>query len=61
VGSYDEVMVVAVADAGGLAAELEAGVLVTRVGRFVLALVTVVLLVGLLIGFPMARQFGARS
>jgi hypothetical protein len=40
---------------------LRLGVLVTRVGRFVLALVTVVLLVGLLIGFPMARQFGARS
>ena len=40
---------------------LRLGILVTRVGGFVLALVTVVFLAGVLIGLPMARQFGGRS
>jgi hypothetical protein len=53
-------MLLTVTQAGLLAAELEARGFLAGVGKFVLFLIIVLVLIGALLGFSVARKFGGR-
>jgi hypothetical protein len=53
-------MILAAAQAGHLAAELEARGFLAGVGKFVLVVIIVLVLGGALLGFSVARRFGGR-
>jgi hypothetical protein len=53
-------MLLTVTQAGVLATELEARGFLAGVGKFVLFLIIVLVLIGALLGFSVARKFGGR-
>jgi hypothetical protein len=54
-------MYLTVTQAGLLAAELEARGLLAGVGKFILFVIIILVVIGGLIGFTVARRFGGRK
>lgn len=53
-------MLLTVTQVGLLAADLEARGFLAGVGRFILFIIIVLVIIGALIGFSLARRFGGR-